>query len=102
MSSLNKMVSIIIPTYKDPFIHKTIDSLLENAQGEIEIIPVLDGYIPETPIKSDPRVKVIKLKKNKGMRAAINTGIAASNGKFIMKCDSHCLFGPGFDKIMVK
>ena len=97
-----KMVSIIVPAYNEPFLQKTIDSLLENAQGEIEIIPVLDGYVPEIPIKSDPRVKVINLKKNLGMRGAINTGIAAARGKFIMKCDAHCLFGPGFDKIMAE
>lgn len=96
------MVSIIIPTYKDPFLQKTIDSLLENAQGEIEVIPVLDGYAPETQIKFDSRVKVINLPKNRGMRGAINAGIAKAKGKFIMKCDSHCLFGPGYDKIMTE
>lgn len=96
------MVSIIIPTYKDPFLHKTIDSLLKNAEGKIEIIPVLDGYIPDPPMKFDSRVKVINLSKNLGMRGAINAGIAKAKGKFIMKCDSHCLFGPGFDKVMMK
>lgn len=96
------MVSIIIPTYKDPFLQKTIDSLLENAQGEIEVIPVLDGYTPEIPIKSDSRIKAISLPKNQGMRGAINAGIAKARGKFIMKCDSHCLFGPGYDKILAE
>ncbi len=99
---MKKLLSIIIPTYQDPFIHKTIDSILESAQGEIEIIAVLDGYKPETPIKSDPRIRVIKLRKNRGMRGAINAGIKASRGTYIMKCDSHCLFGPGFDKIMIE
>ena len=94
------MVSIIIPAFKDPFLQKTIDSLLENAQGEIEIIAILDGFTPEKPVKPDARVRVIKFKKNRGMRAAINAGIKASRGEFIMKCDSHCLFGPGYDKIM--
>jgi len=94
------MVSIIIPTNSDPFAQKTIDSLLENAHGKIEVIAVLDGFVPEKPFKSDPRVKVIKLPEKLGMRAAINAGIAKSKGKFIMKCDCHCLFGPGYDKIM--
>lgn len=76
MITRKKMVSIIIPAYKDPFLQKTIDSLLENAEGEIEIIPVLDGYIPETEVKSDSRVKVISFKKNQGMRGAINAGLS--------------------------
>lgn len=96
------MLSVIIPSYKDPFLQKTIDSLLENAQGEIEIIPVLDGYTLETPIKSDSRIRVISLAKNLGMRGAINAGLAKARGKHIMKCDSHCLFGPGYDKILTK
>jgi glycosyltransferase involved in cell wall biosynthesis len=65
----------------------------------IPSITVLDGYIPEKPIKTSSKVKVIRLPKNKGMRAAINAGIAKARGKFIMKSDSHCLFGPGFDTI---
>ncbi len=96
------MLSVIIPSYQDPFLQKTIDSLLDNAQGKIEVIPVLDGYLPEPPIKADPRVKPITLAKNRGMRGAINAGLARARGKFIMKCDSHCLFGPGYDKIMTE
>lgn len=96
------MLSIIIPAYKEPFLQKTIDSLTQNSQGEIEIIPVLDGYVPTEPIKPDPRVKIINLPKNQGMRAAINAGIAAARGDFIMKCDSHCSFGLGYDKIMTE
>lgn len=94
------MLSVIVPSYKDPLIHKTIDSLLENAEGEIEIIPVLDGYWPETPIKNDPRIKILHLGKNRGMRGAINAGVAIAKGEFIMRTDEHCIFGKGFDKIL--
>jgi glycosyltransferase involved in cell wall biosynthesis len=95
------MVSIIIPTNKDPYIYKTIDSLLENAIGEVEIISVLDNFTPDPPIKKDKRVKVIRSKNGRrGMRAAINTGIAKSKGDYIMKTDCHCLFAPGYDKVL--
>lgn len=96
------MVSVIIPSYKDSFLPNTIDSLLANAEGKIEIIPVLDGYTPEKPMKASSRVKIIHLAQNLGMRGAINAGIAKARGKFIMKCDSHCSFGPGFDKVLIK
>lgn len=94
------MLSVIIPSYQEPFLQQTIDSLLENAQGKIEILAVLDGYIPDTPLKSDPRVKVIRLRKNRGMRGTINAGLAKAQGRFIMKCDAHCVFTQGFDKII--
>jgi len=100
--NLSEMLSVIIPSYKDPLLHKTIESLLENAQGEIEIIPVLDGYIPKTPLSKDERVKAIFLGKNRGMRRAINAGIAISSGEFIMRTDEHCSFGKGFDVILTR
>lgn len=96
------MLSVVIPSFKDPLLHKTINSLLENAQGEIEIIPVLDGYWPETPIKEDERIRVLHLGKNRGMRGAINAGVRIASGDFIMRTDEHCIFGKGFDVILTK
>lgn len=94
------MLSIIIPTYHDPYLQKTIDSLLAQANGDIEIIPVLDGYTLPTSLKPNPKIRIVSYSINRGLRAAINAGIAASRGKFIMKCDAHCAFGPGYDTIM--
>ena len=54
-------------------LNKTIESLLANAEGEIEVIAVLDGYWQE--VVGDPRVRVLHLGKNRGMRGAINAGI---------------------------
>lgn len=94
------MVSVIIPSYKDPFIHNTINSLLENALGEIEIIVVLDGYWPEKPIINDSRVKIVHLGRNRGMRRAINAGIDIAKGEYIMRTDEHCAFDKGYDTIL--
>lgn len=96
------MISIIIPAHREPYLQKTIDSLLKNARGEMEIIPVLDGWSPERPIRPDKRVNVVTLKKHSGMRAAINEGISRAKGEFIMKSDAHCSFGAGFDQILSK
>lgn len=96
------MLSIVIPSYKDPLLHKTIDSLLKNALGEIEIIVVLDGYLPEKPITQDPRVVILHLGKNVGMRRAINAGVAISRGEFLMRNDEHQMFGKGYDVILTR
>ncbi len=96
------MLSVIIPSYYDPFLQKTVNSLLKSARGEIEIIAVQDGPVGKLPIKADKRVKLIVLPQNKGMRGAINAGIAKARGEFIMKCDAHCIFGSGFDKILTE
>jgi glycosyltransferase involved in cell wall biosynthesis len=94
------MLSIIIPSYKDPLINKTIESLLANAEGEIEIIAVLDGYWQE--IVGDPRVKILHLGQNRGMRGAINAGVDIAKGEFLMRTDEHCMFGKGYDRILTE
>lgn len=92
-------LSVIIPSYKDPLLQKTIDSLLENSElgAELEVIPVLDGYWPDPPLKDDPRVKIVHLGKNRGMRRAINAGVAVARGEYIMRTDEHCIFAKGYD-----
>ncbi len=96
------MLSVVIPSYKDPLLHKTIDSLLENAEGEIEIIVVLDGYWPTQPIINDKRVRILHLGRNRGMRGAINAGVLISRGEFIMRNDEHQVFGKGYDVILTR
>lgn len=95
-----QMLSVVIPSYKDPLLHKTIDSLLDNSEGEIEVIPVLDGYVSEQPFRQDKRIKIVYLGKNRGMRRAINAGIDVAKGDFLMRTDEHCSFGKGFDVIL--
>ncbi len=94
------MLSVVIPSHHPIYLHKTIDSLLENAAGEIEIIPVLDGY-ELTSFRDDPRIKPIIHKENKGMRESINTGVAAAEGDYIMRTDEHCMFAERFDIIIL-
>ena len=90
------MLSIIIPSCNEQFLQPTIDGLIESSEGEIEIIAVIDGDWPKTPIKDDPHVILIHHEK-RGMRNAINEAARIAKGKYIMKCDAHCLFDKGFD-----
>jgi glycosyltransferase involved in cell wall biosynthesis len=96
-STITRMLSIIIPSYKEEELQQTIDSLLENAEGEIEVIVVLDGYWPDSKLKDDSRLKLLHKGKNIGMRSAINSGVAMAKGEFIMKTDAHCMFGKDYD-----
>lgn len=90
------MLSIIIPSCNEQFLQPTIDGLIESAEGDIEIIAVLDGDWPKVPIKDDPHVVLIHHTRH-GMREAINEAARIAKGKYIMKCDGHCSFDKGFD-----
>src|SRR3990167_84849 len=93
-------LSCIIPSYKDPLLMKTINSLLVNSQlgNQLEIIAIWDGYYPTFEIINDDRVRYIHLGKNRGMRGAINAGVDIAQGEFLMRTDEHCMFAEGFDK----
>jgi glycosyltransferase involved in cell wall biosynthesis len=94
-------LSVIIPSRsKTDYLQKTIDDVLAKAEGEIEIIVVLDGYWPVPFLKPDKRIIIIHngmIQDNRGMRAAINTGMAMAKGKYVMKLDEHCMMDQGFD-----
>lgn len=96
------MLSVIVPDYKDPLLHKTIDSLLDNSGlgDQLEVIAVLDGCVSNKPFRRDERLRVVRLGKNVGMREAINTGVRVSRGEFIMRTDEHCTFGDRYDLLM--
>jgi glycosyltransferase involved in cell wall biosynthesis len=78
-------------------LHKTIESLLSNANGEIEVIPVIDGYELKKSLIDDRRVKPVYLSEHVGMREAINIGVNNSTGEYLMRTDEHCMFSKGFD-----
>jgi glycosyltransferase involved in cell wall biosynthesis len=93
-------VSVIIPARNEIYLQQTIDDILRNARGEVEVIPVLDGYWPDPMLRSDPRVRWIHHSVSHGMRAAINEGLGAATGEYILKSDAHCMMGEGWDEIL--
>ena len=103
-------LTTIVPAYNEPYIGKTVSSLLDNAHGEVEIIVILDGYSPPAqigkytfdPIPKDSRVRVIELPENVGLRAATNIGITEASGEYVMKLDAHCAVSEGFDVALTK
>jgi glycosyltransferase involved in cell wall biosynthesis len=85
------------------FLGKTIENILENIEGNTEIIVVLDGYKPEPPLTmADPRVLLIYNSVSVGQRAATNQAARLSKAKYVMKCDAHCSFDKGFDVKMMQ
>lgn len=94
------MVSVMMPSCKERFLQKTIDCALEKCTGEIEVIAGLDGYVPDPPLREDPRVKIVHFKERTGMRPMIRAMADVAKGEFIMKCDAHCQFAEGIDETL--
>lgn len=92
------LVSIIIPSRNEIFLHKTLQDILKKAKGNIEIIAILDGYYPPSEeLIQDDRLIYLHFGTSHGMREAINGAAAIARGKYLLKCDGHVLFDEGFD-----
>jgi len=100
-------VSIIIPARTEKYLNNTINDVLNKAEGEIEVLVVLDGY-GDTPYQKieDKRVKYISfpLPDNfeRRKRQGVNTAVSISHGKYVMWLDAHCVMAPGFDTALAK
>jgi len=91
-------VSVILTTAGEIFLQKTIDNIIEQATGEIEIIVFQDGYIHNPPLNPHPCLKVIGSAGRIGIHSAINASVDVSDGEYLMKLDAHCSLDKGFDE----
>lgn len=90
----NPLVSIIVPVYNvERYIHRAVESILNQSYRNIEIILVDDGSSDNCPqicdeyALKDKRIKVIH-KKNGGLSDARNVGINIIKGEYITFVDS--------------
>lgn len=88
------LVSVIIACYNQGvYVQEAIDSALQQAYSNIEVIIVNDGSTDTLTEKIlvemsfHPQVKIIH-KKNEGLSAARNTAITNSKGKYILPLDA--------------
>ncbi len=85
----NPKVSVVVPIYnREGYLRYCLDSICAQTLREIEIILVDDGSSDASPTicdeyaKKDSRIQVIH-KKNAGMGAAYNSGMAIAKGEYI-------------------
>jgi len=99
-------VSVIIPTYnRAGYLGEAIQSVLDQAFGDFELIVVDDGSTDSTRevVSSfiDTRVRYI-YQENGGVSSARNTGIKASEAEYIAFIDSDDIWLPGNLELKVK
>lgn len=96
------MLSVLIAARNEIYLEKTIRDVLANAEGEIEVLVALDGYIPDPQIVlDDNRVTFYHEPVSIGQRQSINKLAKLAKGEFIMKLDAHCAMDKGWDVKLV-
>lgn len=88
-----KKVSVIIPLYnEEKYIKECIESVVNQTYKNLEII-IVDDCSTDNSLKvvkkiKDDRIKIIKLKENKGVANARNVGVEKATGDYICFLDS--------------
>ena len=94
-----RRISVILPVFnRAGLIGSAIESVLEQSLPEFELIVVDDGSTDGTPDVvggySDPRVRLVTLKGNRGSNAARNEGILCATTPLLAFLDSEDRYLP--------
>lgn len=103
-TSKTPFVSVVVPCYKQgKFLRDSVGSILSQTYPHWEVIIVDDGspddtsQIAQAIINENPSKKIRLLRKaNGGLSDARNTGIAASEGGWVLPLDADDRFEPEF------
>jgi glycosyltransferase involved in cell wall biosynthesis len=83
--------TVVLNTYnRAEVLPRAMDSVLAQSFGDVELVVVDDGSIDDTAsvvgAYTDPRVRYVR-RKNGGLAAARNTGLAAASGEYVAFMD---------------
>ena len=95
------MISIIIPTYRNPeYLDICLKSAIEQQHNKNEIIVAIDGFIEESKEvleKYKENINVLDLGKNQGMQTALNYGVMNATNEKIFIVNDDNVFCKDFD-----
>jgi hypothetical protein len=86
-------VSAIVPTYNTrAHVRSAVQSLLGQSLAALEVIVIddasSDGSTETLSDITDPRLRIVRHRRNQGLSGARNTGIALSRGEYIALLDA--------------
>jgi glycosyltransferase involved in cell wall biosynthesis len=94
------MISVIIPTYKEPeYLDLCLRSAFEGQVNENEIIVVVDGFLElnKPVLDKYPKVNILDLGTNKGLSVATNWGVYNATNDYILVVNDDNVFPKDWD-----
>ena len=94
------MISVIIPTYKEPeYLDLCLKSAFEGQVNNNEIIVVVDGFyeLNKPILDKYPKVNVLDLGSNKGLSVATNWGVYNATNDYILVVNDDNVFPLNWD-----
>jgi len=95
------MISVIIPTYKEPdVLDLCIKSALEGQVNTNEIIVIVDGFYDinkDVLLKYNNKIKIIELSENYGLCRATNIGVFNASNDLVLVVNDDNVFPSNWD-----
>lgn len=93
-------VSVVMPVHnKAPFVREAVESILKGTFTDLELIAVddksTDASLNVLRSIKDPRMRFIELPVNRGPAGAMNAGLDAARGEYIVRMDADDISVPG-------
>jgi len=100
------MISIIIPTYRNPeYLDICLKSAIEQQKNKNEIIVAVDGFYEESEEvlnKYKDDINVLDLGENQGMQMALNLAVMNATNEIIFVVNDDNVFGEHYDEEIEK
>src|SRR3990170_2225614 len=93
-------VSVLTPSRDEKYLVKTISDFVDKAEGEVEVIAVIDGPTVYPLPEERHNIKIIQLPEPLGMRNGINVAAQHATGDYLLKVDSHCSISERYDTLL--
>ena len=92
MESNLPLITVLMPVYNGAkYLNEAIDSILNQTFSDFEFLIIDDGStdqsIDQIMLYDDPRIQLIKNKKNLGQSETLNKGLSLARGEYIARID---------------
>lgn len=95
------MISVIIPTYKEPdYLDLCLESAISGQEHDNQIIVVVDGYYDTNKHVLDrhkANIEVVQFDSNQGLPRATNVGVYNANREFVLVVNDDNVFPYAWD-----
>lgn len=92
---MSALLSVVIASHNDPFLHQTVQSILGTSGCYCEVVVVDDGSNPK--VQHLPKdVKLIRNPERRGVGPSRHKGVLHASAPLILITDAHMLFAEGW------
>ena len=98
LSGANGLVSVVLVTWNSAqYLRRCLEGFRQQTHGAVELIAIDNASADESAALVEPHAKsLIRNESNRGFSAAVNQGIAAARGAYVLLLNPDCYLEPEY------